>query len=70
MEDSQIFILADYYTNRYDVPDAWMDVTDVSKRHGKEKKYNLFRVLCCHIGIIDQSNKKINVIQIMINIGD
>ena len=53
MEDSQIFILADYYTNRYDVPDSWMDVIDVSKRHGKEKKYNLFRVLCCHTGTID-----------------
>ena len=38
MEDSQIFILADYYTNWYVVPDSWMDVIDVSKRHGKEKK--------------------------------
>lgn len=35
-----------------------MDVIDISKRHGKEKKYNLFRVLCCHTGTIDQSNKK------------
>ena len=35
-----------------------MDVVDVSKRHGKEKKYNLFRVLCCHTGTIDQSSKK------------
>lgn len=52
---SQIQILADYYTGWYEVPDAW---TDGLIRYGQGRKYPLLKVIRCHAGIISTNYEK------------
>ena len=58
MNDSQVFILADHYENRYEVTHAQVDVVDVLKRHVKEKTIHL--KFCQHAGRIDRKNEEKN----------
>ena len=58
LTESQIELLADYYTKWYEVPDTWTDVKDVLTRYGQNRKYPLFKVICHHAGIIDKNNEK------------
>ena len=46
----QIEILSEYYARSFDAWEAWGDIYDALKKHGNDKKYTIYRVMCKHMG--------------------
>ena len=52
LTESQIEILADYYSNRFDAWGAYWDLFDTIPTHGDERKYFLYKDLIKEVGKI------------------
>ena len=52
LTESQIKILTSYYIRSFDALEAWRDLYNALERHGNERKYYIYRVLCRHTGKI------------------
>ena len=56
----QIEILSEYYARSFDAWEAWGDIYDALKKHGNDKKYTIYRVMCKHMGtMLDNKLTKI-----------
>ena len=55
----QIEILSEYYARSFDAWEAWGDIYDALEKHGNDKKYTIYRVMCKHMGTIlgNKANK-------------